>query len=215
MARREIVPEGVAASAGSTAELLERSGDLQALAEYLAAVVAGSGGRLVLVGGEAGVGKTLLLRRFCEDQREATRVLWSACEALFTPRALGPFLDVAELTGGELGELVEGGARPHELVAALIRELQRRPAVLVLEDVHWADEATLDVVRLLARRVAAAPALVLASYRDDELDRDHPLRLVLGELATREAVERLGLERLSAAAVGRLADPHGVDGDEL
>jgi DNA-binding CsgD family transcriptional regulator len=196
-------------------ELLERSGQLSALGESLAAVVDSSRGRLVLVGGEAGVGKTTLLRRFCDERREAARILWGACDALFTPRPLGPFLDVAELTGGELGDLVETSARPHELAAALMRELRRRPTVLVLEDLHWADEATLDVLRLVARRIEAAPALVLASFRDDELDRDHPLRIVLGELATRATVTRLELESLSPAAVAALAGPHTVDAEEL
>ena len=85
----------------------------------------------------------------------------------------------------------------------------------MIEDLHWADEATLDVVKLLVRRIEGAPALILASYRDDELDRAHPLRLVLGEFATGQAVERLKLESLSPAAVATLAEPHGVDVDEL
>src|SRR5215211_926759 len=185
------------AIANDRGQLLERSRCLSTLGGWLAGVRNGSAGRLVLVAGEAGVGKTLLLRRFCDDQRDSARVLWGACEALFTPRPLGPFLDVAEATGGELQTLIESSGTPHELTAALVRELQRRTTILVLEDVHWADEATLDVLRLLARRVVAAPALVLATYRDDELDRDHALRLVLGELATRATVERLEVEPLS------------------
>ena len=91
----------------------------------------------------------------------------------------------------------------------------RAPTILVLEDLHWADEATLDVLRLLARRVESVPALVLASYRDDELDRGHPLRLVLGELATAHAVSRLSVPPLSAMGVAKLAEPHGVNADEL
>lgn len=108
----------------------------------------------MLVGGEAGVGKTTLVRRFCDERRQSARILWGASDALFTPRPLEPLLDVGEGLGGELGEVVESGAMPHEVLAALVRELRRRaPTVLVLEDVHWADEATLDVLRLLARRV--------------------------------------------------------------
>jgi DNA-binding CsgD family transcriptional regulator/tetratricopeptide (TPR) repeat protein len=166
--------------------------------------------------GEAGVGKTALTRRFCDEQRHAVRVVWGACDALYTPRPLGPFLDVAEITGGELEELVQSGARPHEVAASLMRELgERVPTILVLEDLHWADEATLDVLRLLGRRIDAIPALVLATYRDDELDRFHPLRIVLGELATSQAVARLKLQPLSQAAVATLAERSGVDGDEL
>jgi DNA-binding CsgD family transcriptional regulator/tetratricopeptide (TPR) repeat protein len=111
--------------------------------------------------------------------------------------------------------VVEREAMPHEVAAALVKELRARgPAVFVLEDVHWADEATLDVLRLLARRVESVPALVVATYRD-ELDRTHPLRLVLGEVATGGAVRRLKLAPLSRRAVEELARPHDVDADEL
>ena len=89
------------------------------------------------------------------------------------------------------------------------------PTVLVLEDLHWADEATLDVVKLLGRRVSGVPVLVVGTYRDDELHPTHPLRVVLGELAADAAVERLEVELLSPAAVAALAAPQGVDAAEL
>ncbi len=193
--------------------LLERERPMGLLGEWLEAVGADGEGRLVLVAGEAGVGKTSLLRRFC-DERDA-RVLWGSCDPLFTPRPLGPLVDVARATGGELAELVQREARPHEVVAALVRELESEaPAILVLEDVHWADEGTLDALRLLGRRAADAPALVIASYRDDALDRSSPLRVVLGELAS-GGTARLVLEPFSADAVARLAEHHGVDAGEL
>jgi DNA-binding CsgD family transcriptional regulator/tetratricopeptide (TPR) repeat protein len=194
--------------------LLERGEILSILDGLLAAVRESSEGRLVLVGGEAGVGKTALLRRFCERQARPVRVAWGACEPLRTPRPLGPLVDVAETVGGELEELVSQGARPYEVAIALVRELQGRvPSLLVLEDVHWADEATLDVLTALPARIGSAPALVLASYRDDELDRSAQLRFVLGELA--RGPGRLRVEPLSAAAVTELAAPYGVDGQEL
>lgn len=210
---RHVTP---ADSSGTSSELLERAGEFSALGERLEAVQRSSRGHVVLVSGEAGVGKTALLRRFCDDRAGGARLLWGACDALFTPRPLGPFVDIAESTGGDLQELVETGARPYEIAAALMRELRTRsPSVLVLEDVHGADEATLDVLRLLARRVETVPALVLASYRDDELDRGHPLRVALGELATGEAAGRMKVAPLSAAAVAKLAEPLGVDAEEL
>ncbi len=158
-------------------------------------------GRLVLVAGEAGVGKTALLRSFCGENGASVR--WGACDPMFAPRPLGPFLDV----GGELASL----SGPHEIVDALVRA----PGVLVLEDLHWADEATLDTLRLLARKVAGAPLLVVASYRDDELDRAHPLRIVVGEVAPSSSVVRLDVPRLSREAVGALAVASSLDADEL
>jgi predicted ATPase len=105
---------------------------------------------LVLVSGEAGVGKTALLRRFCDEHRSSARILWGACDALYTPSPLGPLIEVAESSGGEVEALVHGAAKPYEVATALMHELERHaPSVLVLEDVHWADEATLDVIRLL------------------------------------------------------------------
>jgi DNA-binding CsgD family transcriptional regulator/tetratricopeptide (TPR) repeat protein len=205
---------GLGQRVAESGELLERDEAMSALDDMLASVQTEASGKLVWVGGEAGVGKTALLGRFCELQDKPVRTLWGACEPLRTPRPLGPFVDVGEATGGELAELLAGATRPHEVAGALLDELSgRRPTVLVLEDLHWADEATLDVVTLLAARISSVPALVLASYRDDELDRAPTLRVVLGELARRPG--RLKVERLSAAAVAALADQHGLDAAEL
>ncbi|MGH3043651.1 MAG: ATP-binding protein, partial [Gaiellaceae bacterium] len=196
-------------------ELLERQGELDALAALLDDVREHRRGWLVLVAGEAGVGKTALLRRFCDEHRSSARILWGACDALYTPSPLGPLIEVAESSGGEVEALVHGAAKPYEVATALMHELERHaPSVLVLEDVHWADEATLDVVRLLGRKVEGVPALVLVSYRD-ELDRVHPLRVLAGELSTSQAVRRLRVDPLSPEAVARLAEPHGVDAEVL
>ena len=106
---------------------------------------------------------------------------------------------------------MDAGVTPSDLVAALAGELRRGVAtVVVLEDLHWADDATLDVVRLLGRRCDAFPALVVATYRDDELERTHPLRIVLGELP-RSNVTRMRLAPLSAQAIASLAGPDGLD----
>jgi DNA-binding CsgD family transcriptional regulator len=179
------------------AELLERD-DL--LAQLDAARV--EGGRLVFVGGEAGVGKTALVRAFAAGS--GTRVLHGACENLTTPTPFGPFLDL----GLDLGD------EPRQVAAAVLEELRRTP-LLVLEDVHWADGATLDALRVLGRRLDATSALVLATYRDDEVEADHPLRLVLGELATTRTVLRVSVPRLSLEAVRELAEPHGADSDAI
>ena len=205
---------GVDPDADRTEGLLERSAPLDALATELEAL-SKDGGRVVVVAGEAGIGKTTLLRTFRTLHSPRMRFLWGACDPLFTPRPLGPLCDVAEQAEGELRDLVREGEKPYEIAAGLLRELARRPTVLVLEDLHWADEASLDVVRILTTRVETVPALVLASYRDDDVARDHPFRTVLGELTRERSATRLRLDRLSASAVARLAEPHSVDPAEL
>ncbi|HEY7258168.1 MAG TPA: AAA family ATPase [Gaiellales bacterium] len=198
----------------SAEQLLERSPELDALAHAFRAVKRSRRGRLVLVGGEAGIGKTALVHAFTVSLASA-RVLSGACEALQTARPLGPLVDIAAETGGELEWLVERGAGPVAVLAALLPELRRRPPnVLVIEDLNRADGATLDLVRLLARRIESAPALVVLTYRDDEVGRTDPLRRVLGELPL-TSVTRLQLEPLSERAVAELAHPYDVDSGEL
>ena len=122
-----------------------------------------------------------------------------------SPRPPGPFADIARAIGEDLRELVETGSVPQRVAAALVDELgERAPSIVVIEDMHWADEASLDVFRLLAGRIAALPALLVATYRDDELADNHPVRLVVGELPSR-STSRIALERLSSAAVDELA----------
>ncbi len=197
-------------AASQPGELLERGGELELLGECLRTTRSVSGGHLVLVSGEAGIGKTALVRRFCDMAGGSARVLWGACDSLFTPRALGPLLDIAQLTGGELARLLESGARPSDVASVLMREATRQTqTVIVFEDVHWADEATLDVLGLLGRRIERIPVLLIATYRD-ELDHAHPLRAVVGELRGR-AVHRLKLLALSPDAVAALAEHENAD----
>ena len=196
-------------------ELLERAPFVAALEEAFGDVRTGVG-RLVLVPGEAGIGKTALVQRFCAEHPDDARLLWGACDGLHTPRPLGPFVDIALATGDPLEEIVDRGDKPQAVFAALRDELNaKKPTIVVLEDVHWADEATLDILRLLGRRIEAVEALVIATYRDDELDRTHPLRIVVGELATTAGMRRIELPALSLDAVSELAAPHGVDPEEL
>jgi DNA-binding CsgD family transcriptional regulator len=189
-----------------TTELLERDEYLSALDEALRQAAAGHG-RVALVSGEAGIGKTALVERFiarAQERYSSLRLLWGACEALFTPRPLGPLYDIAQQTASPLRSALESEANRATLFAAVLDELAQLPTVLVVEDIHWADEATLDLIKYLARRIARASSLLILSYRDDELGKDHPLRLVLGDLPARE-VKRLRLPPLSEAAVATLA----------
>lgn len=172
-------------------------------------------GRFCLIGGEAGVGKTALVRAFCGRVPHA-RVVWGACDPLYTSRPLGPFADIADAVGGELAQVCGGHARPHEVATAMLGVLRdSAPAIGVLEDIHWADEATFDALRLLRRRIESAPGLLIATFRDDGLGRDHPLRAFLGETPHQESVTRINLRPLSATAVAAMAAPLCVDADEL
>jgi ATP/maltotriose-dependent transcriptional regulator MalT len=191
--------------------LLERESALDALGGWFSEARAGRG-RLVLVGGEAGVGKTALVTEFALRQRQAARVLWGACDPLITPRPLGPLADVAPALGG-LDQLLSDEAPREALFGALLDRLRdsRVVTVLVIEDVHWADEATLDLLRFLARRLGPIVALLIVTYRDDEVGPLHPVRLLAGDLASSALVRRLRLAPLSRPAVAVLAGPHGLD----
>jgi DNA-binding CsgD family transcriptional regulator/tetratricopeptide (TPR) repeat protein len=196
-------------------DLLERSPFLQTLAEYAGEARQGSG-RLVLVSGESGIGKTVLLEAF-QAELPGTRWLWGACDGLLTPRPLGPLFDIGAQLDGELAELCRAGAARDRLFAAFLAEMGPPAAftVAVMEDVHWADEATIDLLSFLGRRLGRVPALLVATYRDEELGDAHPLRVVLGDLATQRATRRMRVPPLSEAAVRELVGQRGVDATEL
>ena len=203
------------ASLPAQAQLLERTTELATLEGLLHHVTTTASGRLCLISGEAGIGKTALVRCFC-SQHPSAGALWGACDALFTARPLGPFADIALASGGSFQQLLLGNSRPYEVAAAFLELLgSDAPRIAVLEDLHWADEATLDVLRLLSKRIESAPGLVLATYRDDGLSRDHPLRVLLGELPRDDSVTRIKLPPLSRDAVATLADSRSIDSEEL
>jgi predicted ATPase len=180
-----------------TAALLERDAELGRLRETLRG--AGQGrGSVVLVSGEAGIGKTSLVRAFASEASGAARVLVGACDDLVTPRTLGPFRDMARDAGRPLAEAVDPVAGRDAVFGAVHRELAGRATVMIVEDAHWADDATLDVLRYLSWRIPALPSVLVLTYRDDELGDDHPLRRVLGALAGPD-VQRLVLRRCRPA----------------
>lgn len=195
-------------------ELVERELLLASLGEFQVDAV-GGGGCLVLVSGEAGVGKTALVSGFCDGLEAGTAVYRGFCDALATPRVLGPLHDIARTGLGRLSELLAGGEDRHTLFTAFLDMLGGGPCVAVIEDAHWADEATLDLLLFLGRRVGGLPAVVVVTYRSEEVGRDHPLRRVLGDLATAGSVHRLTVPPLSEAAVIALAEPEGRDGVQL
>lgn len=187
-------------------DLLEREPCFADLAKWLGTATQ-HGGCVVLLSGEAGIGKTVLLREFARRQDRA-RALWGACDALHTPRPLAPLHDVALQTQGALLAAINSRANPAALFAAVLAELAAAKTLLIFEDLHWADEATLDLLTFLGRRIHRTRTLLVVSYRDDELGPRHPLRLVIGGLP-QAATFRLPLAPLSEAAVAQLARQAG------
>ena len=195
--------------------LLEREPVLASLRQYAHEASQGEG-RLVLIAGEAGAGKSVLVERFQRDLPDAIWS-WGACDGLSTPHPLAPLFDLARDLGGTLEDLCRGQPERDELFAALLTQVTSddRLNVIVIEDIHWADEATLDLMRFLTRRIRAASVLVIATYRGDWLAPSSPLRLALGELAARRWARRLELPPLSVEAVRTMAAGTGLDADQL
>ena len=184
-------------------KLLERDSNLNQLEQALQEAMAGQG-HVILVSGEAGIGKTSLVDQFTQAHRASARVLWGACDSLFTPRPLGPLHDVALQVDGELSALLRSDANQLAIFSACFVELQQSHSIVVFEDIHWADEATLDLIKFLGRRIQRTASLLILTYRDDELDPAHPLRLILGDLP-RGFTNRIQLTPLSKASVLELA----------
>jgi len=185
-------------------ELLERDAELRELSGLLESARSGEG-RVALVYGEAGVGKTALLTQFVRAHAQDARLFWGACDPLSTPRPLAPLLDIAWSQGGQLAGRISAGAPREAIFQALFEELRspRRSAIVVIEDVHWADEATLDLVKFLGRRTQRTSALLVLTWRDEGIRADHPLRAAIGELPG-QVLARIPLRGLSPAAVESL-----------
>ncbi|MBW0019334.1 MAG: AAA family ATPase [Mycobacterium sp.] len=198
--------------------LLERQAPLSELTRLAQALRRGSG-QVMLLRGEAGVGKTALINRFTATLDGSIRVLVGWCDPLAAPRPLGPVIDalggLSSAVAAGLAAAIESGD-----AGALYRQLLEmlrngRCWVWVIEDAHWADGATLDLIRFLARRINALPLLLVVSYRDDELDQQHPLAVALGDVAGCAGVGRIKLEPLSREAVAVLASGSGVNAEQV
>src|SRR4051812_39011129 len=192
-------------------QLLERQDQLAALESSLQEVRGGSG-KLVLLCGEAGVGKSSLVEAFAAEHSGECRFLWGGCDSLATPRPLGPVHEIAALLPSAKSVIAGTAELPGPLFRAVLEDLTRRErtSVVILEDFHWADDATLDFLRFIGRRIQRTNSLFIVTYRDDELCMTHPVRLVLGE-QTGEHVTRVRLLPLSLLGVETLAKQSGRD----
>ena len=195
-------------------ELLERAGEIAALHDAFGAVQRSGTGSVVVVSGDPGIGKSALVASFVAGLGPGVGLLRGGCDDLFVARPLGPLLDIARRMGGRLRDVCDRG-EPAAMFDAFVDELTgaAAPTVVVIEDLQWADMATLDLVRVVARRLGELAVLVILTHRDD-VGRDHPLRRTLGGLAgARLARVRLG--PLSVASVRHLAGDRSVDPELL
>lgn len=192
--------------------LAERENELVRLYELLETT--GQSGHVVAIGGEAGIGKSALLREFADQLPDEYDCVWGMCDALFTPRPLGPVHDIAASLTQPADDWQT--ARASTLFSQLFARLSdsKSPIVLIIEDVHWADVGTLDFIRFLGRRISMCRVLMIVSFRNDELGRSHPLLGVFGDIPSRQ-LERIELQPLSLAAIARMADESGGDAEHL
>jgi DNA-binding NarL/FixJ family response regulator len=203
-------------SSTATPALVGRTREQALLREHLASALAGRI-RLALIGGEAGIGKSALAGAL---GREAVTggalVLTGRCYDLSETPPYGPWIEVFEQLASEPGcprvPTPLGGGDPAPDRATLFVQLRdalaamatRCPLVLILEDLHWADRSSLELLRYLARQVIARPILLLVTYRADELTRDHPLYRLLPMLVREAEAVRLALRPLDLHSVAAL-----------
>ncbi len=190
------------------AVLVERDRQLDQMAAVAGQAGDGRGG-VVLVSGEAGIGKTTVVNEFLARHRGAV-VLWGSCEDLATPRTFGPLHDMARHDPGLLAALRDGSHL--DVYEALVAALSPPTglAVAVIEDAHWADQATIDAIRYVGRRAAHGHGVLVVTARTEALVGDHPLRLAFGGIPPGSVV-RIELPALTREGVVALAGDHPVD----
>lgn len=195
--------------------LLERDEQLRVLTGVLDRT-GSDGGKIVLIRGEAGIGKSALISEFLTDQAARAHALVGYCDDLSTPHPLGPFWDLANQSPA-VARPLEAGDR-HGVLRATLELLSRelRPTVIVIEDSQWADNATIDAIRYLGRRIAGTNGVLVLTFRDAQVCETHPLRQVIGELDP-GVVVRIRLNSLSQASIAALIGDSGagLDPDEV
>ena len=196
-------------------ELIERDGFLRSLETKFESVIEGEG-HCILLSGEAGIGKTSLIKSFYKEKKDNCKIYQGTCDALFTPRPLAPIYDIIwqiqkDTKESELNN-IDRALLFNQLFHGL--EQQKKPVIIIIEDIHWADEATLDFIKFFARRIVRLHCLFILSYRDNEILDNHPLRNVLGQLSS-DSLTRLQLQPLSRHAVEKMAEERGYKGEDV
>ncbi len=190
-------------------ELIERAEHLGTLHDKYNDMAAGEG-HCIMLSGEAGIGKTALVRAFCQEHRHHAKVYLGTCDALFTPRPLAPVYDVIWQIWEDFSD-----DRSTLFTDFLQRfDQQPGPSLLVFEDIHWADEATIDFIKFLARRITRLRCLFILTWRDEEVHAGHPLKQLLGQLPS-HSFTRIQLPPLSRNAVESLARTRGYRGEDV
>ena len=174
---------------------------------------------MVLLRGEAGVGKTAVINRFVAGLDSSLHVLRGWCDPLSAPRLLGPLIDALAGLDSDAAAGVAGALEAGDTTAVYRRLLDVLGSgqrwAWVIEDAHWADGATLDLLRFVGRRISALPLLLVVTYRDDEVGPEHPLAAAIGDIVTCAALARIQLDPLSQEAVATLTAGSGVNAIEL
>jgi DNA-binding CsgD family transcriptional regulator/tetratricopeptide (TPR) repeat protein len=206
-------------------DLIERAEYLTTLHDKYKDMSAGEG-HCIMLSGEAGIGKTALVRAFCQEHRHHAKVYVGTCDALFTPRPLAPVYDVIwqiwedDWKKESPASAVRGQPGPAEDRSSLFTDFLQRfdqqpgPSLVVFEDIHWADEATIDFIKFLARRITRFRCLFILTWRDEEVPFGHPLKQLLGQLPP-HLFTRLQLPPLSRTAVENLAKTRGYRGEDV
>jgi len=196
-------------------ELIERAGFLKTLQSKFEGVAEGEG-HSIFISGESGIGKTSLVKSFCEQLEKDCKIYQGYCDALFTPRPMAPLYDILSQFPEGLRENGGDITNRAEFFVRIFRKLNnlKEASLIIFEDIHWADEATLDFIKFLARRITQMRCLFILTYRDTEIQAHHSLRSVLGQLNP-GSFTRIQLPELSRQAVEKMAEEKGYSGEDV